>query len=464
VYRLNHREKELNDNKFLIICQGDEIEQYEHVNIISKQNAAYDLRLMEFKRKVEDDDSIYYYTVGDRISVKDLAESKGVSGDDFSKIIGTLAYALANAGKHRLSPECIIIDSEYVYIGEVDVLLTYVPVELANDVKAEFERFASYLSDKLFDRKKELDKFFSVIKKDYSFDEIAGCFSYDTKTTENTEITEKKQTEEKIEKHTDKHIEKHIEDNIEKQIDEPAEAKKDQTQDHDPEKKHELHKISKINDSDLYSEKKQSGLIDKFFVKNKKPLITETNEKMTTALKQRLDKTIKHELPEKTKSDVLGDDDFFDNDEPEQNKEINSGHKKNEDDFFNEDEDGKNARKTSNGYLTCLNPDNTISRVKVEIIESPFKIGRGANYTVMSNQLLIPKHYISKQHAVITKESESFFISDVGTSGEGSMGGTFVNDYKLMPNKKRPLANGDVIKFFTLEYVFSLAEINGAIN
>ena len=95
IYKINHREKEMSDNKHLIVCQGEELEIFQYVRKISDSDVAYNLHLMEFKHKVEDDDIMYYYTIGDRVSLRQMAETKGVKRNfknsikkDFIEIYG----------------------------------------------------------------------------------------------------------------------------------------------------------------------------------------------------------------------------------------------------------------------------------------------------------------------------------------------------------------------------------------
>ena len=49
---------------------------------------------------------------------------------------------------------------------------------------------------------------------------------------------------------------------------------------------------------------------------------------------------------------------------------------------------------------------------------------------------------ISRHHARITKEDNSYFIEDMGSEGKGSTNGTYVNDEKI--TGKTPLPSGDV--------------------
>ena len=55
---------------------------------------------------------------------------------------------------------------------------------------------------------------------------------------------------------------------------------------------------------------------------------------------------------------------------------------------------------------------------------------------------------VSARHAVVVVNVEGIFITDVGSSGEGSSYGTFINDSaeRLDPNRPYPLGRGDKIR------------------
>ena len=186
LYNIKHREKEMSDNKYLIVCQGEELEIFQYVRIIANSETAYSLHLMEFKHKVEDDDIMYYYTVGDRTSLRELAETKGLSARSFLSAISSVAHALSEADKYGLAQECFIIDSSFVYIGEVDTLLAYVPFEINVDPKEEFRRLMNYISDKLIDGQKEFQEINAITKYDFSFSDICRYFN-DVDVEKNTE-------------------------------------------------------------------------------------------------------------------------------------------------------------------------------------------------------------------------------------------------------------------------------------
>lgn len=74
-----------------------------------------------------------------------------------------------------------------------------------------------------------------------------------------------------------------------------------------------------------------------------------------------------------------------------------------------------------------------------------FIIGReksGTNY-------IISQPCISKKHAVIKKQNNEFYIFDLDSSN-----GTYVNSFKLEPNREYKLKNEDSITFGNQNYKF----------
>jgi len=176
IYKINHREKEMSGNKHLIVCQGEELEVFRYVKKLSNSNIIYNLCLMEFKHKVEDDAVLYYYSIGDRISLRELAETKGLRRRDLLSVVNAIVFALSEAKAYDLAQECFIIDSEFIYIGEVDSLITYIPFEINADPKAEFRRLVSYISANLTGGMKELNELSDIIKDDFTFEDIREYF------------------------------------------------------------------------------------------------------------------------------------------------------------------------------------------------------------------------------------------------------------------------------------------------
>jgi len=50
---------------------------------------------------------------------------------------------------------------------------------------------------------------------------------------------------------------------------------------------------------------------------------------------------------------------------------------------------------------------------------------------------------VSRHHAIMTKEDDSYFIEDVGSEGKGSTNGTYVGDKKI--TSKTHLISGDTV-------------------
>ena len=50
---------------------------------------------------------------------------------------------------------------------------------------------------------------------------------------------------------------------------------------------------------------------------------------------------------------------------------------------------------------------------------------------------------ISRHHARMTKEGNSYFIEDIGSEGKGSTNGTYIGDKKI--TRKTPLPSGDTV-------------------
>ena len=77
----------------------------------------------------------------------------------------------------------------------------------------------------------------------------------------------------------------------------------------------------------------------------------------------------------------------------------------------------------------------------IEIPENGGIIGRGYN--------IAPEVFghmeVSELHCEISNEGNIFLIEDIGSGGNGSTNGTFLNGEKLLPRKKFTLNNGDVL-------------------
>jgi|GEM_PF-3014126 len=80
---------------------------------------------------------------------------------------------------------------------------------------------------------------------------------------------------------------------------------------------------------------------------------------------------------------------------------------------------------------------------KVEIKNSPFGIGKQDR----GNQLVIKHNTISRKHAVITKEGDKLFLTDLHSTN-----GTFVNEKPLLANQPMEITEFDEIKFSDISY------------
>ncbi|MHC4758693.1 MAG: FHA domain-containing protein [Planctomycetota bacterium] len=78
------------------------------------------------------------------------------------------------------------------------------------------------------------------------------------------------------------------------------------------------------------------------------------------------------------------------------------------------------------------------------IMDSPFTIG------------------ISREHCVIYKSGNRYFIEDRGVEGEGSTNGTYLNKRKLTIGNRLPLNHNDEIRLGTLYTVRFLIEDDSA--
>ena len=63
---------------------------------------------------------------------------------------------------------------------------------------------------------------------------------------------------------------------------------------------------------------------------------------------------------------------------------------------------------------------------------------------------------VSRQHARITQEGNSYFIADVGPQGKGSTNGTYLNEKKI--TTKTPVSSGDILLLGTIWLKFDKQE------
>lgn len=84
-----------------------------------------------------------------------------------------------------------------------------------------------------------------------------------------------------------------------------------------------------------------------------------------------------------------------------------------------------------------------------------YVLEEGATVTIgraPSNDISVPEHHVSRQHAVIKYRDGIFLLSDLESAN-----GTFVNDEQLPPSREYPLAHGDVIRLHVPTLQFSAA-------
>ncbi|MDR1687845.1 MAG: FHA domain-containing protein [Clostridiales bacterium] len=401
MYKISHFEKDIGGNKHFIICQDEMIEYYEQVALVSKSDIINRMHLMDFKQKIEDDSVMYYYTVGDRMSLRSIAEEKGIGKSCFINVVTTIAESLSLASKYGLLEECFIIDKDYIFNGEIDTLLTYVPAEVSADVKAEFRRLMDFISDKLVDAKEEYNKISKIIKNDFTFEKIfecAGGFAVN-------ETPEEERVQEKSE----------------------AEVQR-------------LNKLTPSMDGFNWGSEKESKNPD---TGGDTPGLTDTlQEKKEPPKKGLFDIFTKKDSGKNTKKPAKQAAD----NKPEIHNNLET--------VLEEDFTVLERKKTV--YLICNNPSDDFERKKVLIQSYPFTITRKFPADITPSNLSIAKKSISKHHATINFDGENCYIMDIGTEGKGSTGGTFVNNKKIeVPIKdKVSLKNGDILKFYKSEYTF----------
>lgn len=74
-----------------------------------------------------------------------------------------------------------------------------------------------------------------------------------------------------------------------------------------------------------------------------------------------------------------------------------------------------------------------------ELDKTPVMIGRHAD-----DDVCLPYDTrVSRHHARITREGESYFIEDMGPEGKGSTNGTYINEKRI--KGKTPISSGDMI-------------------
>lgn len=74
----------------------------------------------------------------------------------------------------------------------------------------------------------------------------------------------------------------------------------------------------------------------------------------------------------------------------------------------------------------------------IYISTNPFRIGRNPELV----EYVINSPYIGRIHAYIEREGDQYYLSD-----NKSTNGTFLNTYRIPPEQRVPLKNGDIIRF-----------------
>ncbi len=75
----------------------------------------------------------------------------------------------------------------------------------------------------------------------------------------------------------------------------------------------------------------------------------------------------------------------------------------------------------------------------IELSKTPFMLGRHPD-----DDVCLPYDTkVSRHHARITKDGNSYFIEDIGSEGKGSTNGTHVNEKRV--TSKTAISSGDTI-------------------
>lgn len=102
-----------------------------------------------------------------------------------------------------------------------------------------------------------------------------------------------------------------------------------------------------------------------------------------------------------------------------------------------------NAREEETAYR--LRPSNQNIYQTISVQDFPFFIGK----LKMQVDYCIDKEVVSRYHAKITKEKDSFYITDLNSTN-----GTFLNQDRLEPYCKKELKIGDTIAIANINYIF----------
>ena len=104
-------------------------------------------------------------------------------------------------------------------------------------------------------------------------------------------------------------------------------------------------------------------------------------------------------------------------------------------------EENISKQETSYSYPQII---NTMTGEVYEITNSHFDIGKTNDM-----ECTLQEHYISRRHALITTEKNTYYISDLGSTN-----GTFLNGSRLQRGERQKLSDGDIIKLADVEFKF----------
>ncbi|MFC1939895.1 FHA domain-containing protein [Chloroflexota bacterium] len=94
------------------------------------------------------------------------------------------------------------------------------------------------------------------------------------------------------------------------------------------------------------------------------------------------------------------------------------------------------------GHIVITILDGEQKGVAFKFDKTPITIGRHEDDDVY----LIFDNTVSRHHARITEECDSYFIEDVGPEGRGSTNGTYLNDETEKLSTKTAIKSGDVVR------------------
>lgn len=104
-------------------------------------------------------------------------------------------------------------------------------------------------------------------------------------------------------------------------------------------------------------------------------------------------------------------------------------------------EENISKQETSYSYPQII---NTKTGEVYEITNAHFDIGKANDM-----ECTLQEHYISRRHALITTEKNTYYISDLGSTN-----GTFLNGGRLQRGERQKLSDGDIIKLADVEFKF----------